>query len=190
MLDKVGSVGKPIPHTKIRIVDADDNPLPAGEVGEILIKGPKVCKGYWRDEETTATAMRGGWLHSGDLGYLDEDGFLFIVDRLKDMIISGGENIASLEVERVLYEHPEVQEAAVVGRPDPKWNEVPVAYVVAREGASVDERELDAFCRERLAKYKAPKGFRFIDALPRNPSGKVLKRDLRDRETAVEGVAG
>jgi fatty-acyl-CoA synthase len=182
MLDKLGSVGKPIPHTKIRIVDGADNPLPAGEVGEILIKGPKVCKGYWRDEGTTAVAMRGGWLHSGDLGYLDEDGFLFIVDRLKDMIISGGENVASLEVERVLYEHPGVQEVAVVGSPDPRWNEVPVAYVVVREGVAIDVDELDAFCRERLAKYKTPKGFRFVAELPRNPSGKVLKRDLRDRE--------
>ncbi len=188
MLAKLGSVGKPIPHTKIRIAGPDDQPLPPGEVGEILIKGPKVCKGYWRDPETTAATMRGGWLHSGDLGYLDEDGFLFIVDRLKDMIISGGENIASLEVERVLYEHPDVLEAAVVGSPDPRWNEVPVAYVVSREGASLDAAELDAFCRERLAKYKTPKGFRFVEALPRNPSGKVLKRTLRDRETTSSGV--
>lgn len=189
MLDKLGSVGKPIPHTKVRIVDPDDRPLPPNEIGQILIKGPKVCKGYWRDEQTTAEALRGGWLHSGDLGYLDEDGFLFIVDRLKDMIISGGENVASLEVERVLYEHPDVLEAAVVGSPHPTWNEVPVAYVVPRAGASVDANGLDEFCRGRLAGYKTPKGFRFVDALPRNPSGKVLKRELRDRESSPADLA-
>jgi acyl-CoA synthetase (AMP-forming)/AMP-acid ligase II len=183
-VDKLGSVGKPILHTEVRIVDEDDNPLPAGEVGEILVRGPKICKGYWKDEEATAKTLRGGWLHTGDLGKLDEDGFLYVVDRLKDMIISGGENIASSEVERVVYEHEAVVEAAVVGSPHERWGEVPVAYVVLREGASVDEEELDAHCRERLAKYKTPKGFRFIDALPRNPSGKVLKRELRDKEHA------
>jgi fatty-acyl-CoA synthase len=187
MLSKLGSVGKPIPHTQVRVVGTDDEPLPPGETGEIVIRGPKVCKGYWHDEEATARAMRGGWFHTGDLGYLDEDGFLFIVDRLKDMIISGGENIASLEVERAIYEHPDVQEAAVVGSPDERWNEVPVAYVVLRDGATPDAQALDAFCRERLAKYKTPKGFRFLDALPRNPSGKVLKRELRERETATTG---
>ncbi len=187
MRDKIGSVGKPIPHCEVRIVDEDDNPLPAGERGEICIRGPKVCKGYWKDEEATARALRGGWLHTGDVGLLDEDGFLFIVDRLKDLIISGGENIASSEVERVIYEHEAVSEAAVVGSPHPRWNEVPVAYVVLREGAEVSEDELDAHCRERLARYKTPKGFRFIDALPRNPTGKVLKRELRDLEADEVG---
>jgi acyl-CoA synthetase (AMP-forming)/AMP-acid ligase II len=182
MLDKLGSVGKPILHTQVRIVDEDDKPVPAGEVGEVVVRGPKVCKGYWKDEEATAKTLRGGWLHTGDLGSLDEDGYLFIVDRLKDMIISGGENIASSEVERVVYEHDAVVEAAVVGSPHERWGEVPVAYIVLREGASVEEEELDAHCRERLAKYKTPKGFRFIDALPRNPSGKVLKRELREME--------
>ena len=182
MVDKLGSVGKPILHTQVRIVDEDDNPVPAGEIGEVVVRGPKVCKGYWKDDEATAKTLRGGWLHTGDLGRLDEDGYLFIVDRLKDMIISGGENIASSEVERVVYEHEAVVEAAVVGSPHERWGEVPVAYVVVKEGASVDEEELDAHCRERLAKYKTPKGFRFIDKLPRNPSGKVLKRELREME--------
>jgi fatty-acyl-CoA synthase len=182
MVDKLGSVGKPILHTEVRIVDEDDNPVPAGEVGEVVVRGPKVCKGYWKDEEATAKTLRGGWLHTGDLGVLDEDGYLFIVDRLKDIIISGGENIASSEVERVVYEHEAVVEAAVVGSPHERWGEVPVAYVALKEGASVDEEELDAHCRKRLAKYKTPKGFRFIDELPRNPSGKVLKRELRERE--------
>jgi fatty-acyl-CoA synthase len=181
-LDKLGSVGKPVLHTEVQILDPDDAPVSAGQVGEICLRGPKVFKGYWRDPEATAQALRGGWFHTGDLGYLDEDGFLFVVDRLKDMIISGGENIASLEVERAVYEHPAVVEAAVVASPHPRWNEVPVAYVVLAAGERVTEEELAAFCLERLAKYKAPKAFRFVDVLPRNPSGKILKRVLRDQE--------
>jgi fatty-acyl-CoA synthase len=189
-VDKLGSVGKPVLFTDVCIQGADDEPLPAGEVGEICLRGPKVFKGYWRDPEATANALRGGWFHTGDLGYLDDDGFLFIVDRLKDMIVSGGENIASLEVERVVYEHPAVLEAAVVASPHERWNEVPVAYVVVREGETVTEDELADFCGARLAKFKTPKGFRFLDALPRNPSGKVLKRVLRERESASEPAAG
>jgi fatty-acyl-CoA synthase len=181
-LEKLGSVGKPVLHTEVRIVDAADRPLTACEVGEICLRGPKVFKGYWRDAEATATAMRGGWFHTGDLGELDDDGYLFVVDRLKDMIVSGGENVSSLEVERVLYEHQAVLEAAVVARPHPIWTEVPVAYVVLDDGAAVGAEEIHAFCLERLAKYKTPKAVRFVDALPRNPSGKVLKRALRDRE--------
>lgn len=184
MIEKLGSVGKPVLHTEVRIVDEDDNPVPAGERGEIVMRGPKMTKGYWKDEEATKATIRDGWLHTGDIGILDEEGFLFIVDRLKDLIISGGENIASSEVERAVYEHDDVTEVAVVGRPDPRWNEVPVAYVVLREGATADEDALDAHCRERLAKYKTPKAFRLVSELPRNPSGKILKRELRDREAA------
>jgi fatty-acyl-CoA synthase len=187
MIEKLGSVGRPVLHTEVRIVDADDNPVAPGERGEIVMRGPKVCKGYWRDDEATRATIRDGWLHTGDVGILDEEGFLFIVDRLKDLIISGGENIASSEVERAVYEHEDVVEVAVVGRPDPRWNEIPVAYVVLREGASADEQALDAHCRERLARYKTPKGFRLVSELPRNPSGKVLKRELRDREVAEAG---
>jgi O-succinylbenzoate-CoA ligase len=190
MVDKLGSVGKPILHTEVRIVDENDNPLPANGVGEITIRGPKVCKGYWRDEESTLRTLRNGWLHTGDLGRLDEDGYLYIVDRLKDMIISGGENIASLEVERVVYEHDGVVEVAVVGSPHERWGEVPVAYVVLKDGAKLDEEALDTHCRERLAKFKTPKGFRFVDQLPRNPSGKVLKRLLRELEHAEARVGG
>ena len=187
MRDKLGSVGKPIPHCEVRIVDDEDNPLPAGERGEICIRGPKVCKGYWKDEEATAKALRGGWLHTGDVGLLDEDGFLFIVDRLKDLIISGGENIASSEVERAVYEHAAVAEVAVVGQPAPALERGAGRLRGAQRGAPRSSaEELDAFCRERLAKYKTPKGFRFLDALPRNPTGKVLKRELRDREAAGE----
>jgi fatty-acyl-CoA synthase len=185
--DKIGSVGKPVIHSEVRIVDADDRPLPAGEAGEIVIRGPKVCKGYWRDEEATERAMRGGWFHTGDVGVLDEEGFLFIVDRLKDMILSGGENVASLEVERVLYEHEAVVEAAVIGRPDRRWGEVPVAYVVLAEGRDDASDELEGHCRQRLAKFKVPKSFHVIDALPRNPTGKVLKRELRERQPVEAG---
>lgn len=179
-VDKLGSVGRPVSFTEVRIEGADGDPLPAGEVGEICVRGPKVFKGYWQDPDNTAKALRRGWLHTGDLGYLDEDGFLFVVDRLKDMIISGGENIASLEVERVVQEHPSVVEAAVVGSPHPRWGEVPVAYVVVDDAAT--EEELIAHCAERLAKFKVPAAIRLVDVLPRNPSGKILKRDLRELE--------
>jgi acyl-CoA synthetase (AMP-forming)/AMP-acid ligase II len=138
-----------------------------------------VFKGYLRDIEATDRAFAGGWFHTGDIGVVDEDGYLFIVDRLKDMIVSGGENIAGSEVERVLYEHAAVLEAAVVGRPDERWGEVPVAFVVLRTGQSATAEELVAHCASRLAKYKVPKDVTFLEALPRNPSGKVLKRELR-----------
>jgi fatty-acyl-CoA synthase len=189
MRSKLGSVGKPVLHTEIRVVGLDDRPVPAGEHGEIVVRGPKVCKGYWRDDEATARAFSGGWFHTGDVGYLDEDGYLYVVDRLKDVIISGGENIASLEVERVIYSHPDVVETAVVASPDPRWNEVPVAYVVVRAGSALQDDALAQFCGERLAKFKTPKAFRFVAELPRNPSGKVLKRELRAREVAAAGVA-
>jgi acyl-CoA synthetase (AMP-forming)/AMP-acid ligase II len=177
---KIGSVGKPCLHLEVSIWDDADRPVPPGVRGEIVLRGPKVFPGYWKDPEATAAAFRGGWFHTGDVGYLDEEGFLYIVDRKKDMIISGGENIASPEVERVLYEHPAVLEAAVVGRPDPRWGEIPVAFVVCRPGAAATEEDLREFCLARLAKFKVPRAVRFIDALPRNPSGKVLKRVLRE----------
>jgi fatty-acyl-CoA synthase len=180
---KIGSVGKPCVHLEVAIWDERDRPAPAGALGEIVLRGPKVFKGYWKDPDATASAFRGGWFHTGDIGYLDDEGFLYIVDRKKDMIVSGGENIASLEVERALYEHPAVLEAAVVGSPDPRWGEVPVAFVVCRPGAATTEPDLQEFCRARLAKFKVPRAVRFIDVLPRNPSGKVLKRVLRERAT-------
>ena len=185
---KLGSVGKPVFNTELRIVGPDDELVPAGETGEIVLRGPKVCAGYWRDPDATAVAMRGGWFHTGDIGMLDDEGFLYVVDRLKDMILSGGENVASLEVERALYEHPLVAEAAVVGRPDERWGEVPVAYVVVREDPPPDEAELISFCSERLARYKVPRAVSFVPALPRNPSGKVLKRELRDLAIAPGNV--
>jgi fatty-acyl-CoA synthase len=178
---KLGSVGRPCLYLELDIWDEHGASLPAGERGEVVLRGPKVFKGYWRDPDATNKAFAGGWFHTGDIGVKDDDGYLYIVDRLKDMIVSGGENIASSEVERVLYEHGSVVEAAVVGRPDDRWGEVPVAYVVANAAAPVTADELIEHCRAQLAKFKVPKDVVFIDALPRNPSGKVLKRDLRDQ---------
>ncbi|WP_194903845.1 acyl-CoA synthetase [Catenulispora rubra] len=183
-LSKLGSVGCPVPHTRIRIVDEAGEEAPAGELGEITLRGPKVFAGYWRDEEATSAAIRDGWFHTGDIGHVDEDGYLYIDDRKKDMIISGGENIATPEIERVLYEHPAVLEAAVIGLPHPRWGEVPRAFVVFRPGSGAETEELREFCLARLAKFKVPARFDFIGELPRTPSGKVLKRHLRDIPTA------
>jgi acyl-CoA synthetase (AMP-forming)/AMP-acid ligase II len=179
IVTKLGSVGRPCLYLELDVWDDQGGSVPAGEKGEIVLRGPKVFKGYWRDADATAAAFAGGWFHTGDIGVRDEDGYLFIVDRLKDMIVSGSENIAGSEVERVLYEHEAVLEVAVVGRPDERWGEVPVAHVVLREGADATADELVAHCRERLAKFKVPKDVLFLDALPRNPSGKILKRELR-----------
>ncbi|MEU0513437.1 long-chain fatty acid--CoA ligase [Amycolatopsis sp. NPDC006125] len=179
MLSKVGSVGRPVVHLRVRIVDESGREVPRGQLGEITLSGPKVFAGYWRDPDATAKALRDGWFHTGDIGRLDEDGYLYVEDRKKDMIVSGGENIATPEVERVLYEHPDVVEAAVVGMPHERWGEVPKAFVVLRPGATVDAAGLVAFCRDRLAKFKVPAEVRFLGQLPRTPSGKVLKRDLR-----------
>jgi acyl-CoA synthetase (AMP-forming)/AMP-acid ligase II len=180
-VSKLGSVGRACPYLELEIWDDQGTPVPAGERGEVVLRGPKVFTGYWRDPEATSTAFAGGWFHTGDVGVKDEDDFVYIVDRLKDMIVSGGENIAGSEVERVLYEHDAVVEAAVVGRPDDRWGEVPVAFVVLAPEATVTPDELIEHCREQLAKFKVPKAVTVIDALPRNPSGKVLKRDLRDQ---------
>jgi acyl-CoA synthetase (AMP-forming)/AMP-acid ligase II len=179
IVSKLGSVGRPCLYLELDVWDDQARPVPAGERGEIVLRGPKVFPGYWRDPDATARAFAGGWFHTGDIGLRDEDGYLYIVDRLKDMIVSGGENIAGSEVERVLYEHDGVLEAAVVARPDERWGEVPVAYVVLRPGAAVTAEELTEHCRGQLARFKVPRAVTFLDALPRNPSGKVLKRELR-----------
>jgi acyl-CoA synthetase (AMP-forming)/AMP-acid ligase II len=179
LVSKLGSVGRPCLHLEVDIWDDQGRSVPAGARGEIVLRGPKVFKGYWRDPEATARAFAGGWFHTGDVGLRDEDGYLFVVDRLKDMIVSGGENIAGSEVERVLYEHPAVLEAAVVGRADDRWGEVPVAFVVLRPGATVTADALVDHCRAHLARFKVPQDVTFLDALPRNPSGKILKRALR-----------
>ena len=181
IVTKLGSVGRPCLYLDLDIWDDEGRSVASGERGEIVMRGPKVFKGYWRDPDATAAAFTGGWFHTGDIGVRDEDGYLFIVDRLKDMIVSGGENIAGSEVERVLYEHEAVLEAAVVGRPDERWGEVPVAYVVLRPESAIEGDELVEHCRARLARFKVPKDVVLLDELPRNPSGKVLKRELRDQ---------
>jgi acyl-CoA synthetase (AMP-forming)/AMP-acid ligase II len=150
-------------------------------VGEILLRGPQLMRGYWNMPEATAEALAGGWMHTGDAGCLDADGFLYIQDRVKDMIVSGAENVYPREVENVLFEHPAVADAAVIGVPDARWGEVVKALVVLRPGKSASEDELIEFCRPRLAGFKRPRSVDFVETLPRNPSGKVLKKDLREQ---------
>jgi fatty-acyl-CoA synthase len=179
IVSKLGSVGRECLYLELDIWDDQGRSMPAGDRGEIVMRGPKVFKGYWRDPDATDKAFAGGWFHTGDIGVRDDDGYLFIVDRLKDMIVSGGENIAGSEVERVLYEHESVLEVAVVAKPDERWGEVPVAFVVLRPDATATADVLLEHCSAQLAKFKVPNEITFIDALPRNPSGKVLKRELR-----------
>ena len=178
---RLGSAGIARTEVEVKIVDGEDNELPAGEMGEIATRSDLVMKGYWRDPEATAETLRNGWLHTGDVGYMDEKGYLFLMDRSKDLIISGGENIYPREIEEVLVEHPAVREVAVVGAPDPKWGEAVTAVVAAVPGREVSEEELIDFCRERIASYKKPKKVEFVDELPKNNYGKILKRELRDR---------
>ncbi|MCK1651032.1 AMP-binding protein [Bradyrhizobium sp. 149] len=178
-IEKIGSAGRAIAHVEIEIRDEDGNKLPPNVNGEICLRGPKITRGYWNDPGKTASAFFGDWFRSGDVGYLDEDGFLYLTDRKKDMIISGGENIASSEVERVIYDLPEVREVAVIGLRDPRWGERPVAIVVLADGASLELPALTEHCRTRLASFKVPKELIIRSSLPRNPSGKILKRVLR-----------
>lgn len=178
-----GSIGLPWPDTDCRIVDPDTGePLPPREIGEVAVRGPQVMKGYWNQPEQTAAVLRDGWLLTGDLGYMDEDGYFYIVDRKKDMIIAGGYNIYPREVEEVLYEHPAVREAAVIGVPDPYRGETVKAFVVLKDGARATEQELDAFCRQRLAAYKVPRIYEFRRELPKSAVGKVLRRVLQEEE--------
>jgi len=181
VLRKMGSVGKPYVATEIRIVDDDGNDVTPGETGEILTRGPNVMVGYYKDPEATAEALKGGWLHTGDLGRLDDEGFLYIVDRKKDMIITGGENVYPREIEEILYSHPKILEAAVIGLPDATWGEKIHAVIVLKDGQYMEEKEVIEYCKARLASFKKPKSVEFVDRLPRSPAGKVLKRVLRDR---------
>jgi fatty-acyl-CoA synthase len=179
---KLGSVGKVIPTVAARVVDDNMNDVPVGQVGEIVYRAPTLMAGYWNNPKATAEAFAGGWFHSGDLVRQDEEGYVWVVDRKKDMIISGGENIYCAEVENVLAGHPAIVEVAVVGRPDERWGEVPVAIVaLAAVHTDLDLGDLDQFLTERLARYKHPKALEIVDALPRNPAGKVLKTELRAR---------
>ena len=178
-IEKIGSTGRAIAHVEIEIRDEDGKALPPNVNGEICLRGPKITRGYWKDPEKTSSAFFGDWFRSGDVGYLDDEGFLYLTDRKKDMIISGGENIASSEVERVIYDLSGVREVAVIGLRDARWGERPVAIVVLAEGADLDLPALTEHCRTRLASFKVPKQLVIRDSLPRNPSGKILKRVLR-----------
>jgi fatty-acyl-CoA synthase len=185
---KLGSVGKVIPTVAARVVDDNMNDVPVGQVGEIVYRAPTLMAGYWNNPKATAEAFAGGWFHSGDLVRQDEEGYVWVVDRKKDMIISGGENIYCAEVENVLAGHPAIVEVAVIGRADERWGEVPVAVAAVR--TDLDLGDLDQFLTERLARYKHPKALRIADALPRNPAGKVLKTELRARFGVANEIDG
>jgi len=187
---KQGSVGKAIANVEARLVDEDMNDVPQGEPGEIVYRGPTVMQGYWNNPQATAEAFEGGWFHSGDLVREDEDGFMFVVDRKKDMIISGGENIYCAEVEAVIDAHPKVREVAIVGVPHEKWVETPVAIIAATDPADPpSDEEIITWCRERLASYKKPSKVHIVEELPRNASGKVLKFQLREEFSAEPATA-
>ncbi|MFC6704816.1 long-chain-fatty-acid--CoA ligase [Flexivirga alba] len=177
---KVGSIGVPLAGVEMRLAQSDGSDTPAGEIGEIAIKGDLIMKGYWGRPDATAEAVRDGWFYSGDLAKMDEDGYFFIVDRSKDMIIRGGYNVYPREVEEVLYEHPDVVEAAVIGVPHPHYGEDVAAYVVRSPGSNLDAETLTGYVKERVAAYKYPRTITFIDALPKGATGKILKRELRE----------
>jgi acyl-CoA synthetase (AMP-forming)/AMP-acid ligase II len=166
--------------TELRIIDQDGSPLPNGATGEIVVRGPQLMKGYWNRPEETSATLRDGWLHTGDAGTLDDAGYLYVQDRVKDMIVSGGENVYPSVVEHVLSQHPAVAEAAVIGVPDERWGETVKAIVVLRPGAAATTEELIAFCHGRLAGFERPRSVDFAEALPRTATGKVLKRVLRE----------
>ncbi|MFJ2738281.1 AMP-binding protein [Streptomyces sp. NPDC087440] len=183
-LRKLGSVGRPIPTVQYRVVDAAMNDVPAGEIGEIVYRGPTVTRGYWNKPQETADAFAGGWFHSGDLVRQDAEGFVWVVDRKKDMIISGGENVYCAEVENAVAEHPAVREIAVAGRADERWGQVPVAYASLAPGTTLSLPQLTDFLKDRLASFKMPKDLVLVDALPRNAGGKVVKGRLPGRQEA------
>ncbi len=185
-LKRLGSVGIARTDVDVRVVDGNDNDLPVGEMGEVVCRGDVIMAGYWNNPEASREALRGGWLHTGDVGAFDEFGFLTLMDRAKDMIISGGTNIYPREVEEVLLRHEAVSECSVVGRHHPDWGEEAVAFVVTAPERSVTEAELDALCLEHMARFKRPKGYRFVAAVPKNNYGKVLKTELR-AQLAAEG---
>lgn len=180
-----GSCGKPIGN-EMRVVDDEDREVPVGELGEIVLRGENILKGYYRNPEVTASAFRNGWFHTGDVGYRDSDGFYYIVDRKSDMIIRGGENIYPREIDEVLYQYPAVAAAATIGVPDQLYGEEVAAFVVLQEGREATEEEVIAFCRARLADYKCPKTVRFVKEIPKGPTGKLLKRELAKQFEAVK----
>jgi long-chain acyl-CoA synthetase len=181
---KVGSAGVPLPNTDMRIVDLEtgEKELPVGEEGEVVFRGPQMCRGYYNMPRETDNAIRNGWFHTGDIGKVDEDGYIYIVDRKKDMIIAGGYNIYPREIDEVLFEHPKILEACSVGVPDKYRGETVKAFIVVKPGETLTQEEVERYCRENLAAYKVPKKYEFIDALPKSAVGKILRRELRDRE--------
>jgi long-chain acyl-CoA synthetase len=176
---KIGSIGMPAGIIEVKLVDANDVEARQGDQGEIIIRGPNVMKGYFEQPAETAAALRNGWMHSGDVGVFDEEGYLYIVDRIKDIIITGGENVFPKEVEDLLHQHKAVNECGVVGLPDREYGEAVTAFVTVKPGMTVAESELIAFCKERMARYKAPKKINFVADLPKTPQGKILRRELR-----------
>jgi acyl-CoA synthetase (AMP-forming)/AMP-acid ligase II len=185
------SAGRAVAGTELRIVDPLGHPLPNGSPGEIVVRGPQLMRGYWNLPEATAATLQDGWLHTGDVGTLDDQGYLYVQDRLKDLIISGAENVYPRAVENVLFRHPAVADAAVIGVPDERWGETVKAVVVLRAGMTASEQELIEFCRGKLAGFERPRSVDFVESLPRNPSGKVLKRVLREPYwTGQRQVAG
>jgi acyl-CoA synthetase (AMP-forming)/AMP-acid ligase II len=183
---RLATVGRPARYATVEVRDlSDGHPLPAGEVGEVTVRSPSNFAGYHNRPEETEHTLRGDWVHTGDVGYFDDEGCLRIVDRVKDMVLTGGMNVSSAEVEGVLMDHPVVKIAAVFGVPDNDWGELVTAAVVLADGAEAGEAELIAYARTRLAGYKAPKVIRFLDALPMNSAGKILKRELRTRFAPV-----
>ena len=185
----IRSAGRTIPGVKVRIVDDDGRDLPQGEAGEIAVQAPQTMLGYWNRAEATAESIRAGWLHTGDVGRFDADGYLYIVDRKKDMIISGGSNVYAREVEEALLAFKGIKEAAVIGLPHPKWGEQVTAVLVSESGQPLDEGALIDFCRANLPDYRRPKRFFWVPVLPRNAYGKVLKRELRKTLLAEAGNA-
>lgn len=178
---RLASAGFPRTDVEVKIVDPHDREVSPGEMGEIVTRSDLMMKGYWRNPEATADTLRNGWLHTGDMGYMDEKGYVFIMDRLKDMIISGGENIYPREIEEVLIQHPAVREVAVIGIPDPAWGEAVKAVVSLVAGVSAGEKDLISYCKEHLASYKKPRSVDFVDDLPKNNNGKIVKKELRAR---------
>jgi len=176
---KIGSIGMPAGIIELKVVDKNDNELKQGEQGEIILRGPNIMKGYFEQPEETSAALRNGWFHSGDVGVFDEEGYLYIVDRIKDIVITGGENVYPKEVEDLLHQHKAVNECGVVGIPHKEYGEAVTAFITLKPGMTVDERSLISFCKERIANFKVPKAIHFVDDLPKTPQGKILRRELR-----------